>query len=161
MVNNPDGSGTPFNYCYLHDSYQRTSANIRVYVEYANPPYGPITHLNDDAWRLVFYDVSPDFTYCGQDVDDTLELLDFFQYVNSPDGIYNIVMPLRAGGSGSASVKLVYRGIPLVESEFGTMHFISTDINGDDHTNLSDVPLFNTMFQSGIYHKAIDFQYDG
>lgn len=166
MINNPDDSGTSFGYCYVDYSHQRTSANIRVFVGYAadDPFEGyPITQLNDQSWRLEFYEVSGNFTYCGQDVEDSLVLTQgiFDTYGPCPDGIYQITMTLEAGGSGSAKVKLWYASDPPIECELGTMNFISTDINGDDHTDLSDVPLFTTLFQSGTYQKAIDFQYDG
>jgi hypothetical protein len=161
MVNNPDGSGTHVNYCYQNDTFVRTSANITVYVGYAEPPFGPIGNLQQHKWRLKFYNISPDFNYCNFDVDDTMELTNLFSDPSSPDGIYSIDRILNAGGSGSAAVKLVFLGTPLVECELGTMYFISTDINGDRATDLSDVPLFTALWNTGTYQKAIDFQYDG
>ena len=162
MVNNPNGSGTAFNYCYINETHARTSSNITVSVTYADNS-GPILHLSEPAWNLVFYNITGSLFYCpNQAASDTVTMVPpIFENYNSTDGVYHITKYLKAGGSGSASVKLVWNGTPKVVCELGTMYFISTDLNADGHTNLSDTPLFTSLYYSGTYQKAIDFQYDG
>lgn len=166
MVNTPEGHGTPFPGCYMNDTYDPANGNISVYLEYDDQWPGPVTHVNQDSWRLEFEGVD-DLESClpltFDDDDQRYELWIWgpFDSSNSSTGIYTISRTLAAGGHGSCTVKLVYDAVTGNEHEFGTLHFISPDITGDGVVNISDTPVFASAYYSGIYHKEIDFEYDG
>jgi len=159
MVNTPMGHGTTFDYCYLETSHDLVTDNITVEMTFADEWPGPVHAIQNYAWYLEFSGASNIYSCYGWE-DDTIRIYSPFANTTSNDGIYIIDRSLVLGGNGYMSGKLVYSN-GLGEYTFGSIYFLSPDINGDGTVSLADNTLFTQLYNSGSYHKQIDFAYDG
>jgi hypothetical protein len=161
MVNVPDGSGTPFNNCYLRDTYQRDTSNITVHITFADDYPGDVGVISNINWELRLYPIGSSTVHnCGDDSESYIYYIGPFSNTISSSGIYHIDLALYLGGSGTYTASLVYIATSQ-EFTLGEVTFISPDISGDGLVNLSDNVMFTQILNSSTYDIRADFAYSG
>lgn len=159
--------GTPFNDCYMEETYQQTTNNITVMMEYIDAWPGPVGAITNVSWYLKFTAVGlNNVDINGTCLNWVVQGQEFrtgspFYNVSSSDGTYYIKKRYAFGGSGTFLVQLVYNTSNMQTFDLGQVTFISPDMNGDGTVNLSDNVAFTICLNSGTYCQEADFSYNG